>query len=201
MAALRGWLAILPLAGLCLDFAVQAVGRADIAAAAWTRATPAVLGVLMIQPVTSLAKGDVGLDPVVLLSIGDALVHSQPLAGAVIALMYTGGQSLEAYAASRTSRAMSALIARQPRTALREDGGALTEMPLAALVPGDRILVRVGGVLPVDGRVAVGRAVLDGASLTGEALPVIHTYRLALADAAIAAHRHGTLQGAAVLVP
>ena len=168
----HGWLAALPLAGLCVGLAVQVIGRADIAAAAWTLATLAVLGALVFQVVTSLAKGDVGLDLVALLSMGGALALSQPLAGAVIALMYAGGQSLEAYASGRAGRAMTALVARQPRTALREDGGALTEVPLAALVPGDRILVRVGDVVPVDGRVAAGRAILDRSSLTGEALPV-----------------------------
>ena len=172
MPRLRAWLAALPLAGLCAGLSVQAIGRADIAAAAWTAATLAVLAVLATQVVTSLAKGDVGLDLVALLSMGGALALSQPLAGAVIALMYAGGQSLEAYAAGRAGRAMTALVARQPRTALREDGGALAEVPIAALLPGDRVLVRVGDVLPVDGRVAAGRAVLDRSSLTGEALPV-----------------------------
>ncbi|PJI53823.1 heavy metal translocating P-type ATPase, partial [Methylobacterium radiotolerans] len=91
MPGLRGWLAALPLAGLSAGLAAQAVGRADIAAAAWTVATLAVLGALLIQVVTSLAKGDVGLDLVALLSMGGALALSQPLAGAVIALMYAGG--------------------------------------------------------------------------------------------------------------
>ncbi len=169
----RGRLTVLPLAGLCAGLSAQALGRIDIAVTAWTLATLAVLAVLATQVVTSLARGDVGLDLVALLSMGGALVLAQPLAGAVIALMYAGGQSLEAYAAGRAERAMTSLIARQPRTALREDGGTLTEVPLAALIPGDRVLVRVGDVLPVDGRIAAGRAVLDRSSLTGEALPVV----------------------------
>ncbi|MEE7462917.1 cadmium-translocating P-type ATPase [Methylobacterium fujisawaense] len=168
----RGWLAVLPLAGLCAGLIAQALGRIDIAATAWTLATLAIFVVLLMQVVMSLVKGDVGLDLVALLSMGGALALSQPLAGAVIALMYAGGQSLEAYASGRAGRAMTALIARQPRTAMREDGGVLTEVPLAELVQGDRILVRVGDVVPVDGRVAAGRAILDRSSLTGEALPV-----------------------------
>ncbi|GEN01839.1 hypothetical protein SB2_09840 [Methylobacterium radiotolerans] len=82
--------------------------------------------------------------------MGRALALPQPLAEAVIALMYAGGQSLEAYASGRASRAMTAPIARQPRTAMREDGGVLAQVPLAALVPGDRIMVRVGDVVPVE---------------------------------------------------
>lgn len=171
-ARLQAWLAVLPLAGLCVGLSAQALGEPGIAAWAWTIPTLAVLVVLVAQVVTSLARGDVGLDLVALLSMGGALALSQPLAGVVIALMYAGGQGLEAYAAGRAGQAMTALIARQPRTALREEGDAVSEVPIAALVPGDRVFVRVGDVLPVDGRVAAGRAVLDQSSLTGEALPV-----------------------------
>ncbi|ONF47198.1 heavy metal translocating P-type ATPase [Methylobacterium radiotolerans] len=169
----RVWLAVLPLIGLCAGLSAQALGQPEVAAWAWTLATLLVLAILASQIVTSLARGDVGLDLVALLSMSGALALSQPLAGAVIALMYAGGQSLEAYAAGRAGRTMTSLIARQPRTALREVGGALRDVPLAQLVPGDRILVRVGDVVPVDGRVASGRAVLDRSSLTGEALPAI----------------------------
>ncbi|MFH6783293.1 MULTISPECIES: heavy metal translocating P-type ATPase [Methylobacterium] len=176
MVDLRGGLVALPLLGLCAGLVARSLGHADAAALAWSLATLAVLAFLLVQVAASLVRGDVGLDLVALLSMGGALALSQPLAGAVIALMFAGGQSLEAYAAGRASRAMTALIARQPRTALREEGSGedaprMREVPLADLAPGDRILVRAGDVLPVDGRVAAGRAVLDLSSLTGESLP------------------------------
>ena len=98
---MRRWLAVLPLAGLCAGLLAQAFGRPDFAMAAWAFATLAVLAVLLTQVVTSLARGDVGLDLVALLSMGGALLLGQTLAGAVIALMYAGGQSLEAYATGR----------------------------------------------------------------------------------------------------
>ena len=169
---LRGWLAVLPLAGLCAGLTAQALGRPDLAAWAWTLPTLIVLGLLLLQVGTSLARGDVGLDLVAVLSMGGALALSQSLTAVVIALMYAGGQSLEAYAAGRAGQAMAALIGRQPRTALRQSNGAVDEVSVESLVPGDRILVRVGDVLPVDGRVVAGQAVLDQASVTGEALPV-----------------------------
>ncbi|GJD71924.1 heavy metal translocating P-type ATPase [Methylobacterium goesingense] len=169
---LRGKLPVLPLVGLCAGLSAQALGRPDIAVWAWTLPTLPILAILAHQVATSLARGDVGLDLVALLAMGGALALSQPLAGVVIALMYAGGQSLEAYASGRAERAMTALLARQPRSALREAHGSVKEVPIAALAPGDRILVRVGDVLPVDGRVAAGRAVLDQATLTGEAVPV-----------------------------
>ena len=173
----RAWIAVLslaalPLAGLVLGLAARAAGHSGIAAWAWSVPTFAVLGVLAIQVVTHLARGDVGLDLVALLAMGGALALAQPLAGVVIALMYAGGQALDAYAAGRAGQAMTALLARQPRTAQREEGGTVREVPIGVLVPGDRILVRTGDVLPVDGRVAGGPALLDQATLTGEALPV-----------------------------
>lgn len=173
----RAWIGVLslaglPLAGLVLGLAAQAAGQAGIAAWAWSIPTFAVLGVLAIQVVTHLARGDVGLDLVALLAMGGALALAQPLAGVVIALMYAGGQALDAYAAGRAGQAMTALLARQPRTAQREEGGAVREVPIGVLVPGDRILVRTGDVLPVDGRVTGGPALLDQVTLTGEALPV-----------------------------
>ncbi|CAA2160033.1 Copper-transporting P-type ATPase [Methylobacterium brachiatum] len=172
LLGLRGWLAILPLIGLCVGLSAQAQGQPSFAAWAWTLPTVTVLAVLSIRIAISLAHGDIGLDLVAALSMGGTVALSQPLAGVVIALMYAGGQSLEAYAAGRAGRAMTALVARQPRTALREADGVVSDVPVELLVPGDRILVRVGDVLPVDGCVCAGRAVLDQASLTGEARPV-----------------------------
>jgi P-type E1-E2 ATPase len=59
-----------------------------------------------------------------------------------------------------------------PRTAVRHRDGRLEEVALDLIVPGDRLLVRQGDVVPVDGSVVEGVAVLDQSALTGESLPV-----------------------------
>jgi heavy metal translocating P-type ATPase len=59
-----------------------------------------------------------------------------------------------------------------PRTALRHRDGRLDEVKLDLIMPGDRLLIRQGDVVPVDGAVAAGVAVLDQSALTGEAMPV-----------------------------
>ena len=64
----------------------------------WTLATLPVLAALLVQIVGSLRRGDVGLDIVAALSMSAALLFGEPLAGNVVALMYAGGQLLEAYA-------------------------------------------------------------------------------------------------------
>lgn len=138
---------------------------------AWTFATLPVLLALLVQIAGSLRRGDVGLDIVAALSMSAALLFGEALAGNVVALMYAGGQLLEAYAQGRARREMSALLGRVAFTAMRYRDGGLEEVPTAAVRQGDRLLIRTGDVLPVDGHVAEGVAVLDLSALTGESLP------------------------------
>jgi heavy metal translocating P-type ATPase len=67
---------------------------------------------------------------------------------------------------------MNALLARVPHSASRYTDGTLETVPLAAIRPGDRLLVPQGEVVPVDGDVAEGRAVLDQSAISGESVPV-----------------------------
>ncbi len=86
--------------------------------------------------------------------------------------MYAGGQYLESFAERAARREMTALLSRVPRTAIRHRDGRLEEVALELIAPGDRLLIRRGDVVPVDGTVAEGVAVLDQSALTGESLPV-----------------------------
>ena len=69
-------------------------------------------------------------------------------------------------------REMTALLGRVARTAQAYRSSDLVETAIELLVPGDRLLIRAGEVVPADGRVETGSALLDESSLTGEALPV-----------------------------
>ena len=169
---LRPILVILPAFGLLLGFGVGTAGSGQWSGTVWGAATIPVLGALLIEIVASLRRGDVGLDIVAALSMIGALVFGEHLAAVVVALMYAGGQYLESFAERRANRAMTALLARVPRTALRHRDGRLEEVGLDAVKPGDRLLIRQGDVVPVDGLVAEGIAVLDQSALTGESVPV-----------------------------
>ncbi|MSP32392.1 MAG: heavy metal translocating P-type ATPase, partial [Pseudolabrys sp.] len=114
----------------------------------------------------------VGLDIVAALSMTAALAVGEHLAAAIVALMYAGGQYLEAFAERHARREMTALLSRVPRIAIRHRDGRLEEVELDLILPGDRVLIRQGDVVPVDGTVAEGVAVLDQSALTGEAMPV-----------------------------
>ncbi|MGN6573741.1 MAG: heavy metal translocating P-type ATPase, partial [Pseudolabrys sp.] len=168
----RPLLALIAATGLAAGMIAWLIGDDALAAAVWTAVTLPVLAALLVEIVVTLRRGDVGLDIVAGLSMTAALVFGEALAAAIVALMYAGGQLLEAFAERRARREMTSLLSRVPRTAIRHRAGALEEVPLEDVLSGDRLMVRQGDVVPVDGSVASGVAVLDQSALTGEAMPV-----------------------------
>ena len=169
---LRPVLVILPAAALAVGLLAPMLGIGGAQRPFWTIATLAVLAALLVEIVQSLRRGDVGLDIIAALSMSSALAVGEPLAAVVVALMYSGGQYLDDFAQRRARREMTALLAHAPRVALLHRDGALAEVALDAIEPGDRVMIRRGDVVPVDGCVADGVAVLDTSALTGESLPV-----------------------------
>ena len=113
-------------------------------------------------------------------------------AGVVVALVLLG-QVLELRARASTGKAIRALLNLAPNTARRiAPDGIETEVPLAEVVAGDRLRIRPGEVVPVDGIVVDGRSSVDESMLTGEPLPV--------AKAATSALTGGTVNGTGSLV-
>ena len=97
-------------------------------------------------------------------------------AAAVITVLVLLGQVLELRAREQTSGAIKALLDLTPKTAHRLDGGGTeTEIPLDQVHIGDRLRVRPGAKVPVDGIVESGRSSLDEALVTGESMPVTKT--------------------------
>ena len=131
------------------------------------------IGVLTvcIEAYRDIRAGDWSLDYIAFLAMTVALFSDEWLAGAVIALMYTGGKALEAYATRRAEASLSSLLERIPKTALIKRGDETFEIPLAEVPTGSTIIVRGGELVPLDGTLASSSATLDLANLTGESLP------------------------------
>jgi heavy metal translocating P-type ATPase len=169
------------LGGLLSGIGLYAAGKPDIAGVAWFAGVIPALAALLVEILRSIGRGEVGLDIVAALSMTAALAFGETLAAAVVAVMYSGGTFLESFAEGRARREMHDLLSRVPRTATRHRDGSLEDVPLDAIAPGDRLLIRQGDVVPVDGELASDTAFVDTSALTGESLPV----RLARGDEAM----------------
>ncbi|HRP98022.1 MAG TPA: heavy metal translocating P-type ATPase [Rhodocyclaceae bacterium] len=94
-------------------------------------------------------------------------------AAAVIISLTLLGQVLELKARSETGAAIRALLGLAPKTARRiRDDGSEEDVPLTHVHPGDRLRVRPGEKVPVDGAVVEGSSSVDESMLTGEPIPV-----------------------------
>lgn len=169
---LRWALVILAASGLAGGGLGVVLRRPDLADWLWAAGTIPIVAALAFGIVKDLLRGRFGVDAVALISMGAALAFWQPLAGAVVALMYSSGAVLEEIAIARAERNLRALIDRAPRVAHRIDRVTTADIPIEQVRIGDRLSVLAGEVIPVDGIVRSPTAVLDEAALTGEPLTI-----------------------------
>ena len=110
-------------------------------------------------------------------------------AAAVIISLTLMGQVLELRARSQTSAAIRALLGLAPKTARRlRDDGTEEDVPLTHVHVGDRLRVRPGEKVPVDGVVLEGRSAVDESMITGEPVPVEKAEGAKLVGATLNAH-------------
>jgi len=93
-------------------------------------------------------------------------------AAAVIVTLVLLGQVLELRARARTSSAIRALLDLAPKTARRFTDGGEEDVPVEHIQPGDRLRIRPGEKVPVDGRVTEGSSSVDESMVSGEPVPV-----------------------------
>jgi heavy metal translocating P-type ATPase len=168
----RRLVAAAALAGVLAGIALLLLGHRTAADWLWAATTAFLLVPLAVSVLRSLLRRDIGVDAIALVAMAGALALHEYLAGAVIALMLAGGNALEEAANRRARRDLTALVERAPRVALVHRGDDLQELPVNDVQVGDRVLVRAGEVIPVDGMVETEEAIVDESALTGEPLPV-----------------------------
>src|SRR5215831_3932364 len=163
--------------GLAAGLLLWLAGAAPAGDAVWAAVGVCGAGYALWAMVDALRHRRLGVDVIALLAVAGALLVGELLAAAVISVMLASGRALEAWAAGRARRDLRALLERAPRTARRHRDQAVETVPLEEVVPGDLLLVAPGELVPVDGTVAGGVAVLDESALTGEARPVERSAR------------------------
>ncbi|MGW3472029.1 heavy metal translocating P-type ATPase [Saccharopolyspora sp. NPDC000995] len=173
---LRSWLEPILLAittsALLIGVIAWAVGSTGTADAAWMAGTAVAIVPALGWMALALWRGHTGVDLIAVLSLGGTLAVHEYLAGSLIAVMLASGQALDSAAQRRASHDLRALLEHAPRFAHRYTGDALETVAVEQVRAGDLLLVSPGEVVPVDGWVGGGAAVLDEAVLTGESAHV-----------------------------
>ena len=134
-----------------------------------------VIGIakIVFESYRHIREGKYSLDYIAFAAMALALGTGSFIPGAVIALMFTGGEGLEAFASGRAQAALRKLGDTIPKKCLVRHGADYREVPLQSVKEGDVILIKAREIVPLDGIVATqDGAVLDMANLTGEAEPV-----------------------------
>ena len=90
---------------------------------------------------------------------------------ALVVFLFAVGEVLEGVAANKARSSIKALADLVPKTALLEENGTTRAVPAAALVVGQRVLVRPGDRIPADGEIAEGTSGIDESPVTGESVP------------------------------
>ena len=138
---------------------------------------------------SAFRRHDANMDTLVALGTGAAWIYStvavafpelfpegtaHPFyeATVVVITLVVLGQALEARAKGRTSQAVRRLMDLRPLVARVMRDGVEAEVPATEVRVGDRVVVRPGEKIPVDGRVVQGRSVVDESMVTGESIPV-----------------------------
>ncbi|MFD2251090.1 heavy metal translocating P-type ATPase [Pseudochelatococcus lubricantis] len=118
-------------------------------------------------------EGILDIDLLMVAAALAAAAVGAPLEGAVLLTLFSISTTLEHRAMGRARRAVEALMALRPDTALKRlPDGTMAEVPAACLAPGDVVVLRPGARVPVDGTILDGDGSLDEATITGESMPV-----------------------------
>jgi heavy metal translocating P-type ATPase len=106
------------------------------------------------------------------LAVAASLAQGNPMAGAIVTWLIKLGDWIRDLTAAGSRRAIRELLEFQVKTAWVIRDGALVSIPSSELAVGDEVVVHHGGVIPIDGEIIAGQALIDQKTITGEGLPV-----------------------------
>lgn len=143
----------------------------------WAQILVTVVGSLislsmLIEMIKTLRSGQYGVDLLAITAVVATLIVSEYWASMVVLIMLVGGESLEDYAAKKANTELKALLDNSPNIAHRitEDGSV--DLQVDEVLIGDKLIVKPGELVPVDGHIIKGSSMFDESSLTGESRPI-----------------------------
>lgn len=125
------------------------------------------------QALGALRDRVIDVDLLMVLAALGAAAIGQAMEGAGLLFLFSLSNALQEHALERTKRSVEALMRLHPQTArVVDEVGQERELPVEQVLPGQRVVIRPGELIPVDGRVVEGRSAVDQATITGESIPV-----------------------------
>ncbi len=118
-------------------------------------------------------EGRLNVDFLDTLAIAASLMQGNPMAGAIVTWLIKLGDWIRDLTAAGSKRAISELLEFQSKTAWVLRDGVVTSIPATELAVGDAVIAYPGEIIPVDGEVIDGHAMIDQKTITGEGLPVM----------------------------
>lgn len=111
------------------------------------------------------------IEMLVTIAVIGALFIGEYVESAVVTFLFLFGDYLEARSLEKTRSSLRNLVDMAPQEATIIRGGSNMTVPVEEVVKGDRVIIRTGGKVPVDGVVLTGQALLNEAAITGESVP------------------------------
>jgi heavy metal translocating P-type ATPase len=140
---------------------------------------------LVFDLLRKLLRAQFSSDLLAGISIVTSVLLGEYLAGAIVVLMLSGGEALEAYAVRSASSVLEALAKRMPSRAHHKTVSGVIDVPLGEVAVGDTLVVFPHEICPVDGTVIDGHGVMDESYLTGEPYRMSKTAGAAVLSGAI----------------
>ncbi len=126
---------------------------------------------IVIEAVKGIARRRMNVDELVSIAIIACMVNGNYLEAAIVSAIMVTGALIEEAVSDSARHAIEALVQVRPDTALLERNGAVIEVKASEIVKGDILVVKPGGMIPVDGEIIEGISGVDESAVTGESLP------------------------------
>ncbi len=127
----------------------------------------------VVEGIKSLREFELNVDLLMVLAAVGAAAINQWAEGATLLFLFSLSNSLQSYALDRSRKAIRALMdLRPPEALVRRPDGTEELVPVEELQLGDRVIVKPGERLPIDGKVVAGHTSIDQSAITGESMPV-----------------------------
>ncbi|WP_066304584.1 cation-translocating P-type ATPase [Bacillus sp. FJAT-29814] len=157
---------------IVIGFSAGFLGSGDVKTIALLLATIIASVPIFLKAGQGLRMKAFSIELLVSIAVLGALYLQEYTESAVVTFLFLFGAYLEARTLEKTRSSLKELVNLAPQEATVIRGGETLTIPVEDVVVGDRVIIRSGGKIPVDGKIVFGQASLNEAAVTGESVPV-----------------------------